>query len=115
MGEIAFLDGGNWSMLLRTAQPTRVIEVDRQTMLGLMAHIPEMSDIIITVFAARRRRQLDTRDGALILIGQDRDRAIRRIADFASRNRIPSPRSCPAVTKRSWRHAAVRAPQRSRW
>ncbi|ODU70520.1 MAG: thioredoxin-disulfide reductase [Novosphingobium sp. SCN 66-18] len=89
MGEIAFLDGGNWSMLLRTAQPTRVIEVDRQTMLGLMAHIPEMSDIIITVFAARRRRQLDTRDGALILIGEDRNRAIRRIADFASRNRIP--------------------------
>ena len=28
-------------------------------MLNLMAAIPEMSDIIITVLAARRRRQLD--------------------------------------------------------
>ena len=89
MGEIALLDGGNWSMLLRTARPTRVIEVARDTMLRLMADIPEMSDIIITVFAARRRRQLDTRDGVLILIGAETDRAIRRIADFASRNRLP--------------------------
>lgn len=89
MGEIAFLDGGHWSMLLRTARPTRVVEVQRAEMLALMARIPEMSDIIITVFAARRRRQLDSRDGALILIGEEKDRAVRRIADFASRNRIP--------------------------
>ncbi len=89
MGEIAFLDGGNWTMLLRTSKPTQVIEVDRAEMLRLMAHIPEMSDIIITVFAARRRRQLDTRDSVLILIGADEDRLIGRIEDFASRNRIP--------------------------
>ena len=89
MGEIAFLDGGNWTMLLRTSKPTQVIEVDRASMLRLMAHIPEMSDIIITVLAARRRRQLDTRDGVLILIGADQDRSIGRIEDFASRNRIP--------------------------
>ncbi|MGH6746218.1 FAD-dependent oxidoreductase [Novosphingobium sp.] len=89
MGEIAFLDGGNWTMLLRTSRPTQVIEVDRAEMLRLMAHIPEMSDIIITVFAARRRRQLDTRDSVLILIGADEDRLIGRIEDFASRNRIP--------------------------
>lgn len=89
MGEIAFLDGGNWTMLLRTSKPTQVIEVDRAEMLRLMAHIPEMSDIIITVFAARRRRQLDTRDSVLILIGADEDRVIGRIEDFASRNRIP--------------------------
>lgn len=89
MGEIAFLDGGNWTMLLRTSRPTQVIEVERAEMLRLMAHIPEMSDIIITVFAARRRRQLDTRDSVLILIGADEDRLIGRIEDFASRNRIP--------------------------
>jgi thioredoxin reductase (NADPH) len=48
-----------------------------------------MSDIIITVFSARRRRQLDDRDGTLLLIGEDEDRNVRRIAEFASRNRIP--------------------------
>lgn len=89
MGEIALLNGGAWSMALRAVCDTRVIEVPRETMLTLMAQIPEMSDIVITVFAARRRRQLDDRDSTLILIGEDMDRDIRRIADFASRNRIP--------------------------
>src|SRR5271165_4908246 len=89
MGEIAFLNGGAWSMPMRAVRETRVIEVPREAMLKLMSQIPEMSDIIITVFSARRRRQLDDRDGVLRLIGEDDDRNVRRIAEFASRNRIP--------------------------
>ncbi|MEA2919578.1 MAG: thioredoxin reductase [Bradyrhizobium sp.] len=89
MGEISFLNGGAWSMSMRAARDTRVIEVPREAMLTLMSQIPEMSDIIITVFSARRRRQLDDRDSSLRLIGEDEDRDIRRIAEFASRNRIP--------------------------
>ncbi len=89
MGEISFLNGGAWSMAMRAAVETRVIEVPRETMLALMSHIPEMSDIVITVFAARRRRQLDARDSSLRLIGEDEDRNVRRIAEFASRNLIP--------------------------
>src|SRR5579862_1016449 len=89
MGEISFLCGGGWSMPMRAARDTRVIEVPREAMLTLMSQIPEMSDIIITVFSARRRRQLDDRDGVLRLIGEDEDRNIRRIAEFASRNHIP--------------------------
>jgi thioredoxin reductase (NADPH) len=89
MGEIAFLSGGAWSMSMRAARDTRVIEVPREAMLTLMSQIPEMSDIIITVFAARRRRQIEARDSSLRLIGEDEDRNVRRIAEFASRNRIP--------------------------
>jgi thioredoxin reductase (NADPH) len=89
MGEISFLNGGAWSMSMRTVGETRVIEVARESMLTLMSQIPEMSDIIITVFSARRRRQLDQRDSSLQLIGEDENRDVRRIAEFASRNRIP--------------------------
>ncbi len=89
MGEIAFLSGGTVSMAMRAALDTRVIEVPRQAMLELMAQIPEMSDIVISVFAARRRRQLDERDSSLQLIGEEEDAGVRRVAQFASRNRIP--------------------------
>jgi thioredoxin reductase (NADPH) len=89
MGEIAFLNGGNWSMPMRAVRDTSVIEVPRLEMLRLMSESPEMSDIVITVLAARRRRQLDTRDGTLVLLGEDDDRAVRRIAEFMSRNRLP--------------------------
>jgi thioredoxin reductase (NADPH) len=89
LGEISLLNGGAWSMPLRAVRDTRVIEVPRTEMLTLMSEIPEMSDIIITVLAARRRRQLDAGYGTLVLIGEDVDRNVRRIADFASRNRLP--------------------------
>ena len=89
MGEISLLYGGTASLPLRTVVDTRVIEVPRETFLTLMSQIPEMSDIIITVFAARRRRQLDDRRSGLYLIGEEADRNVRRIAEFASRNRLP--------------------------
>jgi thioredoxin reductase (NADPH) len=89
MAEISFLSGGVWSLPMRAAKDTQVIEVPRPAMLQLMSEIPEMSDIIITVLTARRRRQLDARDGTLVLIGEDIDRDVRRIAEFASRNRLP--------------------------
>ncbi|MDO9490447.1 MAG: FAD-dependent oxidoreductase [Sphingomonadaceae bacterium] len=89
MAEISFLNGGAWSMPMRAVSDTRVIEVPRPEMLRLMSEIPEMSDIVITVLAARRRRQLDMHDGTLVLIGEDDDRAVRRVAEFASRNRLP--------------------------
>jgi thioredoxin reductase (NADPH) len=89
MGEIAFLNGGVWSMPMRAVVDTQVIEVPRAGMLTLMAQIPEMSDIVITVFAARRRRQVDANDSTLTLIGEDQDRDVRRVAEFASRNRLP--------------------------
>ena len=89
MGEISLLYGGTASLPLRTAVDTRVIEVPRETFLTLMAQIPEMSDIIITVFAARRRRQLEDGRSGLYLIGEEADRNVRRIAEFASRNRLP--------------------------
>jgi thioredoxin reductase (NADPH) len=89
LGEISLLYGGAWSLSMRTVKETRVIEVPREAILTLMSRIPEMSDIIITVFSARRRRQLDEKEGSLQLIGEDEDRNVRRIAEFASRNRIP--------------------------
>ena len=89
MGEISFLSGGSWSMAMRAAKDTRVVEVPRDAMLRLMAEVPEMSDIIITVLAARRRRQLEAHDSSLVLLGEESDREVRRVAAFASRNRIP--------------------------
>jgi thioredoxin reductase (NADPH) len=89
MGDIAFLNGGAWSLPMRTVRETRVIVVPREAMLTLMSRIPEMSDIIITVFSARRRTLIEDRNSSLRLIGEDEDRHVRGIAEFASRNRIP--------------------------
>ena len=87
-GDTAFLSGGASTMAMRAEQRTLALVVPRPRMLELMAKIPEMSDIVISVFAARRRRQIEEGDSTLMLIGAESDPTVRRIASFASRNRI---------------------------
>ena len=54
-----------------------------------MAATPEMSDIIVTVLAARRRASLENGTSAITLVGHPDDRRLREITAFAGRNRIP--------------------------
>ena len=88
-GEIAFLNGGTWGVHMRAARDTRVAVVPRDDMLTLMARVPEMSDIIVQVFAGRRRRIFEGGEGAITLIGADRSRDLMRLESFTARNRIP--------------------------
>ncbi|ANU07486.1 FAD-dependent oxidoreductase [Paraurantiacibacter namhicola] len=89
MGEIAFLNAGSWFLPMRAARPTRTLEVARQPMLDLMSRVPELSDHVINVFAARRRRQFEANNSAVKVIGADRDPKVQACASFLSRNRIP--------------------------
>ncbi len=89
MGEISFLNAGSYFLPLRAAKPTRTLEVPRTDMLELMSRVPELSDHVINVFAARRRRQFEARNSAVKIIGADRDKAVQRCEQFLNRNRIP--------------------------
>ncbi|SHG76810.1 FAD-dependent oxidoreductase [Marivita hallyeonensis] len=88
-GELNFLSGGKAMIGSRCVKDSRFIVVPRDTMLDLMSRTPEMSDIIITVFAARRRRLLETQESGLTLVGLDQSGPLRQIAAFAGRNRLP--------------------------
>ncbi|WP_379549461.1 FAD-dependent oxidoreductase [Qipengyuania sp. DGS5-3] len=88
-GEIAFLNAGNYFLPMRAAKATRTLEVPRLDMLDLMSRVPELSDHVISVFAARRRRQFELKNSSVKLIGADRDPAVQSVERFLSRNRIP--------------------------
>ncbi len=89
MGEISFLNAGAIFLPMRASKPTRTVEAPREAMLDLMSRVPELSDHIITVFAARRRRQFEAKNSSIKIIGADRDSAVRSVEQFLSRNRIP--------------------------
>lgn len=89
-GEIAFLNNGTWGVHMRAASDTRLSVVPREEMLTLMARVPEMSDIIVQVFAGRRRRIFEGDEGAITLVGAEHDRELRRLESFTARNRIPT-------------------------
>jgi len=89
IGEIAFLVGGRMLYTMRSASPARVLEVPRAAMLRLMAAEPEMSDIIVSVFAARRRAMLERAASAITVVGPAEDRDVRAVAAFCNRNKLP--------------------------
>jgi thioredoxin reductase (NADPH) len=89
MGDIGFLANTRSLFAMRTCAPTRLLVVPRQAMLDLMSATPEMSDIIVSVFAARRRGQLERGVSALTIVGRSTDRRVREVLAFAGRNRIP--------------------------
>jgi len=89
LGELAFLNGGAATLAMRAVVDTTLLEVPRAEMLELMARIPEVGDHVLTVFAARRRFQVEEGRSALTVVGAERDPAVQRVASFLSRNRIP--------------------------
>ena len=89
LGEISFLNGGNHMLGARAVCRSRMIGVPRASMFELMSRLPELSDRIITVFAARRRRFLEANDIGLTLIGAEADRDVRQIEALAHRSRLP--------------------------
>ena len=88
-GDIAMLNGGVHSLSLRAVVAGRVTAVPAATLLKLMGEMPEMSDIIVSVFAARRRAHLEQGNSAVTLVGRASDRQVRDLTAFAGRNRIP--------------------------
>ncbi|MDN3644658.1 FAD-dependent oxidoreductase [Pontixanthobacter aestiaquae] len=89
MGEIAFLNAGTFTIPMRAAKDTITLEAPREDMLQLMSDIPELSDHVITVFSARRRRQFEDHRSSIKLIGAEQDAKVQEVASFLSRNRIP--------------------------
>ncbi len=89
VGEVAFLTGGGSLYTLRSLAASKVIAVPREPMLRLMAAEPEMSDIIVSVFAARRRAMLEHWASAITVVGPADDRAVREVVAFCSRNKLP--------------------------
>ena len=87
-GEVGFLTQSAATAALRVREDCKVILTPRREMLQLMSRIPELSDNIISAFTSRRHRQVTFKDGSLILIGAEHDKAVRKVESFLNRNKI---------------------------
>jgi len=50
---------------------------------------PEVSDVLLPAFAARRLLLIERQQGTLTLVGHEGAPALQRILEYAERNRIP--------------------------
>ena len=82
LGQTAFAD-------YVVTEPGEVLLVAPQTIAELVHVDPEVSDVLLPAFAARRLMLMRRQQGTLTLVGRDGSATLQRLFEYAERNRIP--------------------------
>jgi thioredoxin reductase (NADPH) len=70
-------------------EPGEVVVIPQHEIVELAQVDPEIGDLLLQAFAARRLMQIQRRQGTLMLIGSQDAPALQRVLIYAERNRIP--------------------------
>ncbi len=88
-GDLALLLGQTAFTDCIVIEPGDVVVIPQTEIVELAQVDPEISDLLLEVFAARRLVQIQRRQGTLVLVGSQDAPALRRVLVYADRNRIP--------------------------
>jgi thioredoxin reductase (NADPH) len=88
-GEINLLAGRRSLATIRAAEPGQVIELDRESLLGLVQTDGELSEIFMRAFILRRVEFIAHGFGDVVLLGSIHCAATLRVKDFLTRNGHP--------------------------
>ena len=89
LGEIGLLMGQSAFLAAVAAEEVEALVVPQDALRDLVASVPEVADVLVTAFAARRRSLIEWGTGGLTIVGEDGDAAVTRLRSWASRSRLP--------------------------
>lgn len=89
LGELGMLMGQGTFLAAVASAPSTVIVVAQDDVRRLVATNPEVADVIVAAFAARRRLLIEWREGGVVVVGTEGTARTTRLLEFFSRNRIP--------------------------
>ena len=88
-GELGLLTGQYVFAACVVSEPGEVLLVPPAAVQEAIETIPELSDVLVTAFAARRQILMRAAASTLTLIGPETSGQVLRLQEFAARNRIP--------------------------
>jgi thioredoxin reductase (NADPH) len=89
LGEMNLLSGQTVFLTAVVTEPMRYVEVDRETLRGLLFEDGALSDTLLSAFV-QRRELLQREPGVGIeIVGPTQDRATRDLVEYAKRQRLP--------------------------
>jgi thioredoxin reductase (NADPH) len=88
-GELALLFGQTAFADCTAVEPGEVLVVAPQTIAELVQVDPEVSDVLLPAFAARRLLLMQRQQGTLTIVGREGSAMLQPLLEFAERNRIP--------------------------
>ncbi len=89
LGEINLLSGQTVYLTAVVTKPMRYIAVDRDVLRPLLFDDAPLSDLLLSVFTARREALQRTDGIGMEILGPRSSEATRRMVEFARRNRLP--------------------------
>ena len=88
-GELGMLLGQTSFSNCTVTKPGEVVLVDPKVLAELVQVDPEVSDLVLPAFAARRLLLIQRQQGTLTLVGPESAPTLQRVREYAERNRIP--------------------------
>lgn len=88
-GELGLLTGQTVFAACVVAAAGRVLLVPPPQLRAAIDTIPELSDLLVTAFTARRQALMRSASATMTIIGPGGDRDVQRLKEFTGRNRIP--------------------------
>jgi thioredoxin reductase (NADPH) len=95
-GELGLLLGQTSFADCTVIEPGEVVLIGSPEIAELVQVDPEISDILLSAFAARRLLLMRRQQGTLTLVGREGAPILQRVLEYAERNRIPYRRLDPA-------------------
>ena len=89
LGELGMLMGQKPFLAAVANEPGRAIVIAQARLREAISTVPEVADVIVQAFAARRRLLMQWGEGGLTIIGSDKDPKTLRLLEFAARGAIP--------------------------
>ena len=89
MGELGMLMGQKTFLAAVACDDGQAIVVPQAKLRELVATVPEISDVVVMAFGARRRLLMEWNEGGLIIAGDEGEPCALRLLEFASRSQIP--------------------------
>ncbi|HMB53141.1 MAG TPA: FAD-dependent oxidoreductase [Thermoanaerobaculia bacterium] len=89
LGEMNLLTGQAVYLSARVSEAGAVLRLDREALRQVIADDPELSELILNAFLARRTILLEGNVSGLRLLGSRYSRDTARLREFALRNRLP--------------------------
>ncbi len=89
VGELGMLMGQRTFLAGVVAAAGRYVVVPVPELRRLMDTVPEIGDVIMSAFAARRRLLIERGEGGLVIVGHESDSTALRLREFAQRNQVP--------------------------
>ncbi|MEO1713650.1 MAG: FAD-dependent oxidoreductase, partial [Bacteroidota bacterium] len=89
IGEIGMLMGQGAFLAGIAGEETALITIPRGKLLYLVGTNPELGEMVIGAYSARRRLLMEWGEGGIILVGSESNRKVRSLLEFLERSHIP--------------------------